>query len=76
MTQLGIQNITVGQMSDDELKQQKYMAVTGRNTWLQLSRLTNCMVYLMVSKKRKMLCCVHKKRNVSFSQEDRYDLSR
>ena len=28
MTQLGIQNITVGQMSDDELKQQKYMAVS------------------------------------------------
>lgn len=28
MTQLGIQNITVGQMSEDELKQQKYMAVS------------------------------------------------
>ena len=28
MTQLGIQSITVGQMSDDELKQQKYMAVS------------------------------------------------
>ncbi len=28
MTQLGFQNITVGQMSDDELKQQKYMAVS------------------------------------------------
>lgn len=28
MKQLGVQNITVGQMSDDELKQRKYMAVS------------------------------------------------
>lgn len=28
MKQLGVQNITVGQMSDDEIKQQKYMAVS------------------------------------------------
>ena len=51
------------------------MAVTGRNTWLQLS--VDKLYGIPYGKqKRKMLCCVHKKRNESFSQEDRYDLSR
>ena len=60
MTQLGIQNITVGQMSDDELKQQKYMAVTGRNTWLQLS-VDKLYGILYGKQKRKVLCCVYNK---------------
>ena len=52
-----------------------YMAVTGRNTWLQLS-VDKLYGILYGKQKREVLCCVHKKRNSGFSQEDGYDLSR
>lgn len=52
-----------------------YMLLISVNTRLQLS--VDKLYGIPYGKqKRKMLCCVHKKRNVSFSQEDRYDLSR
>lgn len=52
-----------------------YMLLISVNTRLQLS-VDKLYGILYGKQKRKMLCCVHKKRNVSFSQEDRYDLSR
>lgn len=51
------------------------MLLISVNTRLQLS-VDKLYGILYGKQKRKMLCCVHKKRNVSFSQEDRYDLSR
>lgn len=52
-----------------------YMLLTSADTRLQLS-VDKLYGILYGKQKRKMLCCVHKKRNVSFSQEDGYDLSR
>lgn len=52
-----------------------YMLLISVNTRLQLS-VDKLYGILYGKQKRKMLCCVHKKRNVSFSKEDRYDLSR
>lgn len=52
-----------------------YMLLTSVNTRLQLP-VDKLYGILYGKQKREVLCCVHKKRNSGFSQEDGYDLSR